>query len=246
MSGSAARVHEVRRVEAEERMPVPAGPENLRRLYATRFAETETSPRNATWRVLCEDFFQKWINPGATVLEVAAGYCEFINNIKAGKKIAVDLNPEVKRRADSDVRAVVASATSFPEVPGDSIDVVFISNFFEHISKDDILETLHEVHRVLRPTGKILVLQPNIRFCRTDYWMFFDHITPLDDRSLNEALAMTDFGTEKTIVRFLPYTTKSYLPKAAFLVRAYLKVPLLWRIFGQQTFVIARPRHSVL
>jgi ubiquinone/menaquinone biosynthesis C-methylase UbiE len=221
---------------------VPAGSENLRRLYAARFTETERSPRIAVWQVLCDDFFQRWIDPGATVLELAAGYCEFINNIRAGKKIAVDLNPEVKYRANADVRAVVASATNFPEVPSGSVDVVFVGNFFEHISKDDILETLHEAHRVLRQAGKILILQPNIRFCRKDYWMFFDHITPLDDRALNEALAMTDFVTEKTIVRFLPYTTKSYLPKATALVRAYLRFPPLWRIFGQQTFVVARPR----
>lgn len=226
-------------------MAEPAGSENLRRLYATRFTETDRSPRNAVWRVLCDHFFQKWIDPEATVLELAAGYCEFINNIQAGKKIAVDLNPEVKHRANRDVRTVVASATDFAEVPSNSVDVVFVCNFFEHISKEDILETLHEVHRVLRKTGTILILQPNIRFCHQDYWMFFDHITPLDDRALSEALAMTDFVTDKTILRFLPYTTKSYLPKAAVLVRAYLHFPPLWRIFGKQTFMVARPRRTV-
>ena len=72
--------------------------------------------------------------------------------------------------------------------------------------------------------------------------MFFDHISPLDERALSEALAMTDFDTEKTIVRFLPYTTKSYLPTSAALVRAYLKCPPLWRLLGKQTFMTARPR----
>jgi SAM-dependent methyltransferase len=223
-------------------MAEPAGSENLRRLYEARFTEEERSPRNAVWQVLCDHFFQKWIDPDATVLELAAGYCEFINNIRAAKKIAVDLNPEVRRRANDDVHAVVASSTSFAEVQSSSVDVVFVGNFFEHIAKEAILETLREIHRVLRTTGKLLILQPNIRFCPADYWMFFDHITPLDDRALGEALVMTDFVTEKTIVRFLPYTTKSYLPKAAVLVRAYLRLPPLWRIFGKQTFLVASPR----
>jgi len=42
-------------------------------------------------------------------------------------------------------------------------------------------------------------------------------------------------------VRFLPFTTKSRLPNSLFLVRLYLQIPLLWRIFGQQTFVVAEP-----
>jgi ubiquinone/menaquinone biosynthesis C-methylase UbiE len=216
--------------------------DDLRRLYAARFTATDSSPRIEMWQVLCEQFFQKWIDPKAAVLEVAAGYCEFINSIKASQKTAVDLNPDVKHRANADVRTVIASATNFPEVASDSIDVVYVSNFFEHISKDDILATLREIHRVLRKTGKLLILQPNIRFCREDYWMFFDHITPLDDRSVCEALTMTDFAPEEVIVRFLPYTTKSHLPTATWLVRAYLRFPLLWRIMGKQTFVVAHPR----
>jgi hypothetical protein len=36
-------------------------------------------------------------------------------------------------------------------------------------------------------------------------------------------------------------TTKSRLPNSLRLVRLYLKIPLLWRIFGQQTFVVAEP-----
>lgn len=193
------------------------------------------------WRVLCEGYFQRWVDPKATVLEVAAGHCEFINGIKAARKIAVDLNPEVARYAGDDVTAHVASSNDISTVDDASVDVVFISNFFEHLSKPDILSTLREVRRTLRPGGRLLVLQPNIRFCQRDYWMFFDHITPLDDRSLEEALVLTDFVVEHRVVRFLPYTTKSRLPKGASLIRLYLRLPLAWRIFGQQSFFVARP-----
>jgi ubiquinone/menaquinone biosynthesis C-methylase UbiE len=226
----------------KEAMTEQAGTEGLRRLYASRFTAADGPARDAVWRVLCTDFFQRWIDPGSTVLELGAGYCEFINNIQAGEKIAVDLNPEIKRLANSDVRTIITSATDLAEVRTGSVDAVFAANFFEHISKDEILQTLGEAHRVLSADGKLLVLQPNIRLCREAYWMFFDHISPLDERALNEALAMTDFVTEKTIVRFLPYTMKSYLPTSAALVRAYLKFPPLWRLVGKQTFVVASPR----
>jgi ubiquinone/menaquinone biosynthesis C-methylase UbiE len=218
------------------------GTEGLRRLYANRFMAADQPARDAVWRVLCTDFFQRWIDPGSAVLELGAGNCEFINNIRAGEKIAVDMNPEIKRRAHRDVRTIVTSATDLTEVQTSSVDAVFAANFFEHISKEEILQALGEAHRVLSGDGKLLVLQPNIRLCREDYWMFFDHISPLDDRALNEALAMADFVPEKTIVRFLPYTTKSRLPTSAALARAYLKCPPLWRLFGKQSFIVARPR----
>jgi hypothetical protein len=61
----------------------------------------------------------------------------------------------------------------------------------------------------------------------------------LDQYSLAEALEMAGFQTTKTIVRFLPFTTKSKLPQSLFMVRAYLAFPLAWRFMGQQTFVTA-------
>src|SRR4029077_19148996 len=112
---------------------------------------------------------------------------------------------------------------------------------FEHLTRGDIVRTMREVARVLKPTGRFLILQPNIRFCARDFWMFFDHITPLDQYSLAEALEISGFRVVHTIVRFLPFTTKSRLPNSLFMVRLYLKTPLLWRIFGQQTFVVAEP-----
>ena len=88
----------------------------------------------------------------------------------------------------------------------------------------------------------MLILQPNVRYCYRDYWMFFDHITPLDDRSLVEALEMTGFRPTTVIARFLPFTTKSRLPKSIALLRIYLSIPLLWRVLGAQSFIEARKR----
>ena len=84
-----------------------------------------------------------------------------------------------------------------------------------------------------------MILQPNIRYCYRDYWMFFDHITPLDHHSLAEALETSGFRVVQSIARFLPYTTKSNLPKSRALVKAYLRLPVAWRLFGQQAFVVA-------
>ena len=214
--------------------------EDLRALYAHRFSREE-KPRADLWEVLCADFFQRWVPEDATVLDVAAGHCEFINNIRAGRKIAVDLNPDVKARAAADVETHNDRSDAMIGIPDAAVDRVFISNFFEHVPREVIISTLTEVARVLRPGGKLLILQPNVRYCAKDYWMFFDHITPVDDRALAEAFAATGFRVELNLPRFLPYTTKSRLPSGDALVRLYLRSPWAWRVLGGQAFMVGAP-----
>jgi SAM-dependent methyltransferase len=207
-------------------------------IYKRRFNE-DIEFRGKMWKVLCSEYFQRFVPPDAVVMEVAAGYCEFINNIRAGSKIAVDINTDTRARAASDVRVVITPSTDLAAIDSDSVDVIFISNFFEHITRAEIADTVRECHRCLRPGGRLLVLQPNIRYVSRDYWMFFDHITPIDDRALCELLEIVGFTMRKVLPRFLPYTTKSRLPKSLLLIRIYLKIPLLYRLFGGQAFVVA-------
>ncbi|HEY0179046.1 MAG TPA: class I SAM-dependent methyltransferase [Dokdonella sp.] len=216
---------------------------DLERLYAQRFPEKELAQKHAIWQVLCADFFSRYVKPTDTVVDVGAGYCEFINNIRAAERIAVDLNPDVRRFAAPDVRVINASCTAIGELAGASVDAVFMSNFLEHLpSKALVLDTLREAHRILRDGGRVIVLQPNIRFLPGEYWDYFDHYTPLTDRSLVEAVQLAGFAPEVVIPRFLPYTTKSRLPKAAVLVRWYLKLPPAWRLLGKQALVVATKR----
>jgi ubiquinone/menaquinone biosynthesis C-methylase UbiE len=218
--------------------------ERLQKLYRNRFGH-EAQPRNDLWRVLCRDFFSRWVPREATVVDLAAGHCEFINNIDARRRIAVDLNPDVVSRAADGVEAMVASSDAMVEIADSSIDRVFVSNFFEHVERPVILSTLSEIRRILRSEGRLLVLQPNIRYCARDYWMFFDHLTPIDDRALAEAFQATGFDVETCIPRFLPYTTKSRLPARQGLVAAYLRLPLAWKVFGAQAFMVGRPTPAI-
>jgi len=214
--------------------------EQMRALYGERFSGEDVF-RREMWAVLCQDFFQRWVPTDAVVLDVAAGTCDFINAIEARERIALDLNPAVAEFAGAGVRTVVGRADAITEVADGSVDTVFVSNFFEHIDRDTILRVLAEARRVLRPGGRLLVLQPNIRFAARDYWMFFDHITPVDDRALVEAFGLTGFRLVHRIERFLPYTAKSRLPQSVRLVRLYLKLPLAWRLLGKQSFLVAEP-----
>lgn len=222
--------------------PPAAAAEDLEAIYATRFGN-RTRDRRVMWETLVEGYFQQFIGPTDTVLDLAAGYCEFTNAIRCGTKIAVDLNPTLSTVAGPDVRVVQAPSTELPDDLTDQVDVAWVSNFFEHLPDSGaLLATLRELHRVLRPGGRILVLQPNIRLTKAAYWDFVDHSLPLTERSLAEALALTGFEVETMKVRFLPYTTESSLPMTPGLVRLYLRVPPAQWLLGKQTFVVARAR----
>lgn len=211
----------------------------LKEMYQQRF-DIDADYRKKLYAVLCHNFFQKYISKENIVMEVAAGYCEFINTIKANKKIALDLNPDVKNYANSDVEVLNGLSTDMNMIDDESLDTIYVSNFFEHISREDIVKTLSESYKKLRVGGEILILQPNFRYCMKDYYMFFDHITPVDDRALCEVLTLQGFQIKKCLPKFLPYTTKSRLPKWLWLVRLYLMLPFAYSLFGQQAFIIAK------
>jgi len=216
-------------------------PDRLKVIYRQRFGVDERDSRNAVWRVLCRHFFQRYVPPQATVLDLAAGNCEFINHIQAAAKIAVDLNEDVRQHAAPDVRIVIAYSHAMHAIADESVDVVFVSNFFEHLpDKGAFLATLSEIRRVLKRGGKLLILQPNIRLLNGAYWDFIDHLLPLTQHTLAEALDLVNMPIEVMRVRFLPYTTRSRLPRAPWLVRLYLMFrPAQW-LMGKQTFVVAR------
>ncbi len=212
-------------------------------LYRHRFSPQELASKNRIWQVLCGQYFSRFVSPNETVVDIGAGYCEFINNIPAAHKIAVDLNPDVRKFAADGIRIINESCTAVSSIPSGSVDAVFMSNFLEHLpSKDLVLQTLRESARMLRPGGRVIILQPNIRFLYDEYWDYFDHHTALSDRSLVEGVLMAGLDPQVVVPRFLPYTTKSRLPQAPWLVSLYLRIPLAWRFLGKQALVVAYKR----
>ena len=213
---------------------------DLPELYRTRFSPIERERKRALWGVLCRAFFQRYVKPSDAVLDLGAGYCDFINQIDCRTRYAVDLNPDTPAFAAPGVRVIAAPSTNLEAIPDGTIDVVFASNFFEHLpDKDQFLATLREIRRVLSVGGRLLILQPNIRLLHGEYWDFVDHHLPLTDRTLVEALELVGLRPVDLRVRFLPYTTKSRFPQYGWLVRLYLMArPLQWW-FGKQTWLVA-------
>jgi SAM-dependent methyltransferase len=215
--------------------------ERIDLLYRNRFSAEDRPARRRMWQALCDGFFQRYVRETDTVLECACGFGEFISTIKAGRKIAFDVNPDVAAMLPPDVEFHQASATALTPLADACVDVCFVSNFFEHLpDKEHMDAVLAEIRRVLRPGGRLIALQPNIKYAPGDYWDFYDHHLPLTHRSCAEAFAKAGFEIEELVGRFLPYTTLSPLPKHPIFIRLYLAFPPAWRLLGRQFLIVGR------
>jgi ubiquinone/menaquinone biosynthesis C-methylase UbiE len=206
---------------------------NLQGLYRARFSDADRLRKDLVWKVLCRRFFQKYVDPDGTVLEIASGYGEFTRHIVSSRKIAVDLNPEARNCLPPEVEFHLTSASRLTMIADASVDTCFSSNFFEHLPSKEVMdEVLAEVFRVLRPGGRYVVMQPNIRYEPGRYWDYYDHVLPLSHLSCREAFAKSGFDVVEVIDRFVPFSTDSRLPQHPLLVLFYLKCRPIWKWLG--------------
>lgn len=215
----------------------------IKKIYESRFNSLERIRKNELWSILCKDFLQKFVRKSDTVVDLGAGQCEFINNIKCAKKIAIEVNTDVQNFAASDVTIITGSVKKLKRnFKENSIDVVFMSNLLEHLdNKEDVFRLISEAYAILKKGGRLLIMQPDIKRVGNAYWDFFDHKVPITSESLREVLKVNNFKIEKIYDPFLPYTTKTrFLPLWPSLLKFYLRVRILHYIFGKQFFVCAQ------
>ena len=214
--------------------------ELLEDVYERRFSDAEAVEKHALWTVIGQHL-QRYIDESSTVLDIACDRGYFIENITAKERWATDIR-DMKEYLSRQIRFVQADGLMLDHVlPKGAFDIIFMSNYLEHLaSGDDVVTQFRVVAELLRPGGTAIVLQPNIQLLGGAYWDFIDHKVALTERSLAEAAELAGLSTAKVIKRFLPYTTKSRLPKAPLLVRAYLAFRPAWYLFGKQTLYFAQ------
>lgn len=219
--------------------------DSLRYEYRMRFSRTEQY-RNDVWRILCDEYFGRLIPPEARVLDLGSGWGEFINNIRAAQKYAIDLNPDAKQRLSEDIHFLHQDCSHEWPLESESLDIVFASNFLEHLpDKGHVERTVAEAHRCLTSDGLVICLGPNLKHVGGAYWDFWDHFIPITDLSLSELLRLKGFRIQSSIPRFLPYSMSTGKTPPLLLVKMYLRLPCLWPLFGKQFLVVGSKKGSI-
>ncbi len=214
--------------------------QELSKIYHRRFVRT-AAYRDKVWKVLTREFFSRWVKSDDAVLDLGCGYGEFINNIPAVRKLAMDLNPDAPAHLAKAVEFLHQDCSAPWPLADNSLDVVFTSNFFEHLPDKECLNlTLRQALRCLKPGGRLIAVGPNIKYLHGEYWDFYDHHVYLTETSLGEAMEIEGYQIEIITPRFLPFTMVAAPEYPMFFVRLYVALPWLWRFRGKQFLVVAR------
>jgi len=220
--------------------PLTENPAELSKIYQTRFSG-QTDYRIGVWKILIQHLFSRWIPKDGEILDLGAGHGEFINQVKSMARWAMDMNPDTAHFLDPQVRFIQQSCCEPWPVVSNTLDLIFTSNFFEHLpDKNALKQTLQQAYQALKPGGRLVALGPNIRLLPGAYWDFWDHYLPLTDQSLVEGASLCGFTPEQVFPASLPYSMSTGFQPPLWTTRIYLALPFLWRFFGKQFLVILR------
>ncbi len=208
--------------------------------YQSRYIPN--SSRRVVWQEIV-NYLKNFIKPDSAVLDLGAGYCDFINTVKAKIKYAVDISSESARHADSDVKTFTCRAWELTSISNASLDVIHASNLFEHLIEEELSRTINEIKRVLKDGGILILLQPNFRHTVKNYFDDPTHKTIFTDEGLKNFLLYHGFEVILRKNKFLPFSIASkpkFLPISTLLVRTYLNFP--WKPFAGQMLFVAKKK----
>jgi SAM-dependent methyltransferase len=205
--------------------------------HQTRFEYDKR--RETLWRSLYDFYFKRWIREDDCVLELGAGYGHFISNVKARRRIALDVWSEMPNYVQPGVESHVGSVTDLSFLQDGSVDFAFASNLFEHITHDDLACVLRQLENKLAGRGLLCLLQPNYRYAYKQYFDDYTHITVYSHLAMCDFLRACGYEIVECIPKFTPLTVKSRFRISPILIWLYLHSPV--KPLGKQMLIIARP-----
>ena len=205
--------------------------------YATRYVPDPG--RTKVWRAIVE-YLEKYIgaHTGGAIIDIGCGYGDFINNVSAGSKFAIDLNPDAAGYLAGGITFKATQVTDLSFMPTHSVDVAFSSNLLEHLSDPELAEAAAEFKRILKPGGLFITMQPNFYYAYREYFDDFTHKKVFSHVSLADFFSANGFELVSMEKKFVPFSLKSRLPKSYFLTKLYLKS--FFRPFAKQMLGVFR------
>jgi ubiquinone/menaquinone biosynthesis C-methylase UbiE len=195
--------------------------------------------RRIVWNEIVA-YLYKHIPVDGTVVDLGAGYCDFINAVKAKRRVAIDISDESVNYCHPDVEFLHSSVLDLSFLADSSVNVVHASNLLEHFNDDDLDVLITEIHRILAPNGRLILLQPNYRLAYKYYFDDYTHKKVWTHVSLRDFLTANRFSAVADHAKFLPFSMKSSgaMPVIPVIIKAYIHSP--WKPFAGQMLLISQ------
>jgi len=199
----------------------------------------EDQKRAVLWGELTR-YLNRFVPENAAALELGAGYCYWINALKARRKVALDIWDELPLHTASDVKPVICDLRAGLGFLGDEkFDIALASNLLEHFEPDVTAQIVSDVFSVMSPGGKFIVIQPNFHYAYKHYFDDYTHRSIFTDVSLPNLMRVNGFVVDHIEPRFMPYSLRDgALPVVPALIRAYLALPI--KPFAGQMLIVGR------
>jgi len=202
---------------------------------------TQDDARSILWDVLVE-YLQPYVPENARALELGAGYCYWINGVRASYKVAIDLWREFPKHAAADVQPILHDLSlGLGILAKQEFDVILASNLFEHFEPDITTRLIADTFQLLRHQGRLIVIQPNFHYAYRHYFDDYTHRSIFTHISLPNLMRAQGFEILKMDARFTPYSIRDTPIKInPWLIRSYLRSPIK-PFAGQMLIVGQRP-----
>lgn len=129
--------------------------------------------------------WKKWLpsDRSSRMLDLGCGGGEYLyylysEGYSAVQGIDVSANQVARAQQRGVVNVECGDVIQYVEkLQDNTFDAISAFNFFEHLTKPEVLPLLREIHRVLRPDGRLLVVTPNgvSPFSGTNRYADFSH-----------------------------------------------------------------------
>lgn len=201
---------------------------------------THDPKRDVVWQALWRFYFSHRVPADGCVLDLGAGFGNFINSVRARRRIALDAWPEFTRFLAPGIESRVGPVTDMDFLEDGAVDFALASNLFEHIPQVDFGRVLAGLRTKLSARGTLTIVQPNYRYAYREYFDDYTHVAVYSHITMTDFLTANGYEVMQVVPRFLPLTVKSRLPVSPWLIGAYLASP--FKPLGKQMLVQARPR----
>ena len=212
---------------------------DYQRIYEYRFKDTNFNDKLKVWKEI-SSFLYKFMGKPKSILDPAAGMCEFINSFPAQEKWAVDIEDSVEKFSNEGNKTAVGNIFDITLDKND-FDAVFMSNFLEHLgTAENVSKLFKKLKKHLSDDRVVCIMGPNFKYCADDYFDCSDHTLILTHTSVEEILYASGYEIIKSHPKFLQFSFRGKLPPSQLVTKVYLKIKFFLEPSGKQFLILAK------